>query len=229
LPAESEARQHLEPEQRRRSLPRQRHEPAGFFLRFFLRSAIEERTMPKIADSHILIMATHGFEERELLKPLEQLKAKGAKVEIAAPERGQIKAWRHKDWGSSVPVDLTLEEVKVGDYDALILPGGQMNPDTLRINDEAIAIIKAFLEGGKVVAAICHGPQLLIEAGALKGREVTSYISIRTDVINAGARWVDQQVAVDNGIITSRHPGDLDAFIAKIVEKVEAGPHLPPA
>jgi protease I len=185
--------------------------------------------MPAIAMSRILIMATHGFEESELVKPLEQLRAKGAKVEIAAPERGQIKAWRHEDWGKSVAVDLTLEKVKVGDYDALVLPGGQMNPDTLRINDEALAIIRAFLESGKIVAAICHGPQLLIEAGAVRGREVTSYISIRTDVVNAGGRWVDKQVAVDDGIITSRHPGDLDAFIAKIVEKVEAGPHLPPA
>ena len=181
--------------------------------------------MPAIADSRILIMATHGFEESELLKPLEQLRAKGAKVEIAAPERGQIKGWRHKNWGKSVAVDLTLEEVKVGDYDALVLPGGQMNPDTLRINEAALAIIKAFLESGKIVAAICHGPWLLIEAGVVEGREVTSYISIRTDIVNAGGRWVDKQVAVDNGIITSRHPGDLDAFIARIAEKVEEAPH----
>ena len=181
--------------------------------------------MPAIATSRILIMATHGFEESELLKPLEQLRAKGAKVEIAAPERGQIKGWRHKNWGKSVAVDLTLEEVKVGDYDALVLPGGQMNPDTLRINEAALAIIKAFLESGKIVAAICHGPWLLIEAGVVEGREVTSYISIRTDVVNAGGRWVDKQVAVDNGIITSRHPGDLDAFIARIAEKVEEAPH----
>ena len=114
--------------------------------------------MPAIANSKILIMATHGFEESELFKPLEELKARGATVPIAAPEAGEIKGWRHKDWGKSVAVDLTLEEVKVGDYDALVLPGGQMNPDTLRINDDALAIIKAFLESGKVVAAVCHAP-----------------------------------------------------------------------
>lgn len=181
--------------------------------------------MPPINESRILIMATHGFEQSELVKPLEQLKAKGAEVDVAAPEAGQIKGWEDKDWGAPVDVDLTLDEVKVGDYDALVLPGGVMNPDKLRINDKALAIVKAFVASGKVVAAICHAPSLLVEAGAVKGREVTSYISIRTDVINAGGRWVDKQVATDEGIITSRHPGDIDAFVAKIVEEVEEGEH----
>lgn len=180
--------------------------------------------MPAIADSRILIVATHGFEESELIKPLNVLIAKGAKVDIAAPEAGEIKSWLHKDWGKSVKVDLTLTEVKIDEYDALVLPGGQMNPDTLRIDDNALAIIKGFLAKSKTVAAICHAPALLIEAGAVKGRRVTSYISIRTDMINAGGRWVDHQVVEDQGIITSRHPGDLDAFIAKIVEQVEQGP-----
>ena len=180
--------------------------------------------MPAIADSRILIIATHGFEETELIKPLNDLIAKGAKVDVAAPEAGEIKGWLHRDWGKSVNVDLKLTDVKVDDYDALVLPGGQMNPDTLRIDDNALAIIKGFLAKGKTVAAICHAPALLIEAGAVKGRNVTSYISIRTDMINAGGRWVDHQVVADQGIITSRHPGDLDAFIAKIVEQVEKGP-----
>lgn len=180
--------------------------------------------MPAIADSRILIIATHGFEESELIKPLNDFSAKGAKVDVAAPEAGEIKGWLHRDWGKSVNVDLKLTDVKVDDYDALVLPGGQMNPDTLRIDDNALAIIKGFLAKGKTVAAICHAPALLIEAGAVKGRNVTSYISIRTDMINAGGRWVDHQVVVDQGIITSRHPGDLDAFISKIVEQVEQGP-----
>lgn len=181
--------------------------------------------MPSINNSRILIMATHGFEQSELEKPLQQLKAKGARVDVGAPESGEIKGWRHTDWGSPVKVDLTLDEVKVDDYDALVLPGGQMSPDTLRIDNKALAIVKAFVESGKVVAAICHGPWLLVETGAVKDREVTSYISIRTDVINAGGRWVDKQVAADEGIITSRHPGDIDAFVAKIVEEVEKGRH----
>jgi protease I len=181
--------------------------------------------MPSINKSRILIMATHGFEQSELVKPLEQLKAKGAKVEVAAPEAGQIKGWQDKNWGIPVDVDLTLDAVQVADYDALVLPGGVMNPDKLRINDKALAIVKAFIESGKVVAAICHAPWLLVEVGAVKGREVTSYVSIRTDVVNAGGRWVDRQVVTDQGMITSRHPGDIDAFVAKIIEEVEEGVH----
>lgn len=179
--------------------------------------------MPAIADSRILIMATHGYEETTLIRPRDELSAQGAKVDVAAPEAGEIKGWLDEDWGKSVKADMTLEEVKVGEYDALVLPGGLMVPDTLRINDNAMAIIKAFLEMGKVVAAMCHAPALLIEAGAVKGRDVTSYISIRTDMINAGGRWVEHQVVADRGIITSRHPADLDAFIAKIIEQVEEG------
>lgn len=181
--------------------------------------------MPLIKNSRILIMATHGFEQSELEGPLQQLKIKGAKVDVAAPIAGDIKGWKGGDWGTPVKVDLTLDQVDVGNYDALVLPGGVISPDKLRVNRNALAIIKDFLATGKVVAAICHGPWLLIEVGAVRGREVTSYISIRTDVINAGGIWVDKPVAVSEGIITSRNPGDIDAFVEKIVEEVLEGRH----
>jgi protease I len=181
--------------------------------------------MPSINESRLLIMATHGFEHSELVQPLQQLKAKGAEVDVAAPRAGQIKSWKDGNWAEPVDVDLTLDQVTVGDYDALVLPGGVMNPDKLRIDDKAVALVKAFVESGKVVAAICHGPWLLIEAGVVNGREVTSYPSVRTDLTNAGGRWVDKQVATDQGVITSRHPGDIDAFVAKIIEEVEEGLH----
>lgn len=181
--------------------------------------------MPLIHNSRILIMATHGFEQSELEGPLQQLKAKGAEVDVAAPDAGEIKGWRGGDWGAAIRVDLTLDEVSVSDYDALVLPGGVINPDKLRVNKKALAIIKDFLAAEKVVAAICHGPWLLIEVGAVKGREVTSYNSIRTDVINAGGLWVDKPVATSEGIITSRNPGDIDAFVEKIIDEVQEGRH----
>lgn len=177
--------------------------------------------MSLINKSRILIMATHGFEQSELEKPLEQLKAAGAKVEVAAPEAGEIRGWKGGDWGNPVAVDLTLEAVKVADYDALVLPGGVINPDKLRLNDKALAIIRGFLVAKKPVAAICHAPWLLVEVDAVKGRQVTSYGSIRTDVVNAGGRWVDKPVVADDGIITSRNPGDIDVFVAKIIVEVE--------
>lgn len=181
--------------------------------------------MPAINDSRILIMATDGFELSELTGPLEQLRGHGAKVEVAAPHAGSIRGWSGKDWASSVDVDLTLDKVDVDDYDALVLPGGQINPDLLRTDDNALAILRAFLGKGKIVAAICHAPWLLIEADAVNGRDVTSYISIKTDMKNAGGRWVDRPVVVDQGIITSRNPKDIDAFVAKIVEEIEEGTH----
>jgi protease I len=181
--------------------------------------------MPQINEARILILATHGFEQSELRVPQQELKKKGATVELASPEAGQIRGWNHTDWGDSVPVDLTLDQVDPAAYDAIVLPGGQINPDLLRINPAALAIIRAFLESGKIVAAICHAPWLLVELDAVRGRDVTSYLSIKTDVINAGGRWTDKEVVVDQGIITSRNPKDLPAFVAKIVEEVEEGRH----
>lgn len=181
--------------------------------------------MTGIAKARILIIATDGFEQSELEVPRDQLRAKGATVEVATPTGQKIKGWQHTDWGRPAEADLKIKDAKEGDYTALVIPGGVMNPDKLRVDDDAMALVKAFLSAGKVVAAVCHGPWLLVQADALKGRQATSYKSIRKDLENAGAKWIDEKVVVDNGIITSRQPSDLDAFVAKIVEEVEEGRH----
>ena len=185
--------------------------------------------MPDIKQSRILILATDGFEQSELMTPRQKLGEAGARVEVAAPksrhDRRSIRGWNEKDWGESVPVDKDVEDVDVGDYDAIVLPGGQINPDRLRLEPTAMEIIRSFLASGKPVAAICHAPWLLIEAGAVRGRKLTSYWSIKTDVKNAGGEWKDEEVVVDEGIVTSRSPRDLDAFVSKIVEEVREGRH----
>ncbi len=164
----------------------------------------------------VLIMASDGYEQSELFVPLEKLKDAGHEVDIAAPETGDIKGWDKDDWGRSVAANKAISDIRAGDYDALVLPGGVINPDTLRTDKTAIALIRSFADAGKPVAAICHAPWLLAEAGLAQGRRLTSYDSIRTDMKNAGAEIVDDKVVVDRGIITSRNPDDLDAFVGAI-------------
>lgn len=181
--------------------------------------------MADIGSATILILAADGYERSELRVPLEELRKRGAKVKIASIKTGEIKSWDQKDWGDTVPVDLVAADVKTEEFDALVLPGGQINPDILRADDSAMRVVRDFVSSGKPVAAICHAPWLLVEADALRGRKATSYRSIRTDVRNAGATWEDKEVVTDNGIITSRSPKDLPAFVAKIVEEVQEGRH----
>jgi deglycase len=181
--------------------------------------------MAKITEAKILIISADGFEQSELEVPRDKLKEAGAKVTLATPEGKDVKGWKDKNWGPPAKSDAALESVDPNDFDALVIPGGQMNPDILRVHPRAVEIVKSFAEAGKPIAAICHGPWLLVEAGVLKGRRATSYKSIKTDVINAGADWQDREVVVDDGIVTSRAPGDLPAFVAKIIEEVEEGRH----
>jgi protease I len=174
----------------------------------------------------IAILATHGFEQSELEVPRDRLKKAGATVDVISLTAGEIKGWDTKDWGRPVKVDKTLDQVSASDYDAIVLPGGQINPDLLRVEPKALKFIKDMFDAKKIVAAVCHAPWLLIETGIAKGRRMTSYNSIKTDVMNAGAKWEDSQVVTDQGVITSRNPGDLEAFSAKIIEEVKEGRHV---
>ncbi|MBS1715795.1 MAG: type 1 glutamine amidotransferase [Armatimonadetes bacterium] len=173
----------------------------------------------------VAILATHGFEESELLEPKRALEEAGAATEVVAPEPGEIKGWKHADWGRSVSVDRTLGDADCEDYDALVLPGGVMNPDKLRTMPEAVGFVHGFAEAGKPIAAICHGPWTLIEAGAVNGKRMTSWPSLQSDLTNAGAEWVDEEVVVDQGLVTSRKPDDLPAFNRKMIEEIREGRH----
>jgi protease I len=180
--------------------------------------------MPAMTDAKILILATHGFEQSELEVPRDRLREKGATVHVATPDGKAVKGWDTDDWGREAGADLGFDQIEAAGYDALVLPGGQINPDLLRVDERTTDVIRAFAEARKPVAAICHAPWLLIEAGLTKGRRMTSYHSIRTDVANAGADWVDEAVVTDNGVTTSRNPGDLEDFVERIAAEVEAGP-----
>ena len=173
----------------------------------------------------IAILATDGFEQAELLEPRKALEAQGAKTQVVSPEKGKIKGWDSKDWGKEVAVDLTLDSASAADFDALLLPGGVMSPDKLRTIPKAVRFVRSFFEAKKPVAAICHGPWMLVEAGAVRGRTLTSWPSLQTDIRNAGGNWVDQEVAVDNGLVTSRKPADIPAFNRKMIEEIAQGGH----
>lgn len=182
------------------------------------RTVLERDAMPGHSKGRIAILATDGFEQSELLLPLQQLQRAGAGVDVVSLKPGTIRGWNKDHWDQEVDVSKQLEDVSAEDYSLLVLPGGQINPDRLRLEAKAVDFVKAFASADKPIAAICHGPWLLIEAGALKGRKVTSYPSIRTDVTNAGGIWVDEEVVVDGNVITSRKPDDLPAFIAEICD-----------
>jgi len=181
--------------------------------------------MQKLTDKKIAILAADGFEQAELEEPKKALDEAGAKTEIVSPESGKIQGMRHADKGDKFRVDVKLDDAKPEDYDGLMIPGGLMNPDTLRSTPAALKFVRHFFEKGKPVAAICHGPWVLIDAGVVKGRTITSWPAIQTDVRNAGANWVDEEVVVDNGLVTSRKPDDIPAFNKKMIEEFCEGKH----
>ncbi|MFP5276699.1 MAG: type 1 glutamine amidotransferase domain-containing protein [Acidobacteriota bacterium] len=168
----------------------------------------------------IAILATDGFEQVELTEPKKALDQAGAQTVVIAPKSGEIKGWNHTEWGDKVKVDQTLEQAKAEEFDALVLPGGVMNPDHLRMNPKAVEFARSFCQSGKTVAAICHGPWLLVEADAVRGKTVTSWPSLKTDIKNAGGNWVDQEVVTDGQFIFSRKPDDIPAFSRTVIERV---------
>jgi len=181
--------------------------------------------MAKLTGKKVAILATDGFEQSELLDPKRALEEAGAETFVVSIKAGDIKGWKDKDWGKSVHVDLTVGSADAADYDALVLPGGVMNPDMLRIDEKAVAFVRSFFVQHKPVGAICHGGWTLINAGVVDGRTVTSWPSLRKDLENAGAHWVDQEVVCEQGLVTSRKPDDLPAFNAKLIEEIAEGPH----
>jgi len=185
--------------------------------------------MATLTGKKVAILTENGFEEVELTSPKKALEEAGAEVQIVSPQKGKVKAWDHDHWSIELPVDVPLDSARFEDYDALMLPGGVLNPDQLRLNRKAVEFAQQFLESGKPVAAICHGPQLLIETGLIENRNMTSYPSLQTDLTNAGVLWVDKEVVTDNGLVTSRTPKDLDAFNKKMIEEIAEGEHSPTA
>ena len=190
-----------------------------------MKNPINKNTSTSLRGKRVAILATDGFEQSELEKPRAALEEAGAETEIVSPKHDEIWAWDQDHIGDIVKVDVALEDAEPDEYDALLLPGVVMNPDKLRTMPEAVEFARAFFESGKPVAAICHGPQLLIEADVVRGRKMTSYPAIKTDLINAGANWVDEKVVTDQGLVTSRKPDDIPAFNEKMIEEIAEGFH----
>jgi protease I len=179
----------------------------------------------QLAGRRVAALVAKGFEQEELLQPRDALTAAGAIVHVVSPETFTVLGWNHTEWGDEIAVDRSLDDVRADDYDALLLPGGVMNPDRLRMNPKAVQLVKQFFDDGKPIAVICHGAWTLVEADVVRGITMTSYPSVKTDLRNAGANWVDEEVVVDRGIVSSRRPADLPAFIRKIVEEFAEGRH----
>ena len=181
----------------------------------------------QLTGKKVAILVADGFEQVELTEPKQALEKAGAVAEIVSPSNGKVKGWNHRDWGTEFPIDTELNSAKPDRYDALLLPGGVMNPDKLRMNPKAVDFVKSFLRSNKPIASICHGPWMLIEAGAVRGRTLTSWPSLKTDIENAGGKWVDQEVVTDAGIVTSRKPDDIPAFNQKMIEEFAKGVQQP--
>jgi protease I len=179
----------------------------------------------KLSNKRVAILATDGVEQVELLGPRKALEAEGATTEVISPKAGKIKGWDHTEWGEEIPVDTVLNLADPSKYDALMLPGGVMNPDHLRQDRDAVEFVKAFFNSRKPVAAICHAPWMLVEANVVKGRTLTSWPSLRADIRNAGGNWVDEEVVTDQGLVTSRKPDDIPAFNEKMIEEIQEGKH----
>ncbi len=173
----------------------------------------------------IAILVAEGFEQSEMIEPRRALEQAGAETEIVSPAQGEVQGWNHFDKADRFHVDVPLDQANAEDYDALLLPGGVANPDQLRTQPKAVQFVRQFVEAGKPIGVICHGPWTLIEAGTVKGRTLTSWPSLKTDLLNAGAKWVDQEVVTDRGLVSSRKPADLPAFSRKLIEEVAEGAH----
>jgi protease I len=179
----------------------------------------------QLMGKRVAALVAKGFEQVELLAPRKALEAAGATVDVVSPESSTVRGWNHTEWGDEVTVDRRLEQARADDYDALLLPGGVMNPDHLRMNPKAVQLVKQFFDDGKPIAVICHGPWTLVEADVVRDVTITSWPSLETDLRNAGAKWVDQEVVVDRGIVSSRNPDDIPAFNRKMIEEFAEGQH----